>query len=56
MATPYLISDPIKIKRIAKYNRLYANKLHSLNEINKFLEKYKLPKTDSRINISRVHV
>ena len=41
-----ITSNPTEILRIIKdyYEQLYANKMDSLKEIDKFLEKYSLPR------------
>ena len=41
-----ITSDTIEIQRIVRnyYNQLYARKCENLDEMDKFLEKYNLPK------------
>ena len=43
-----IITDPAEIQGIMRdyYKQLYANKMHNLEEMDKFLEKHHLPKTE----------
>ena len=44
------ITDTIEVQRIIRdcYQYLYANKLHNLEEMDKFLETYNLPRLNHK--------